>query len=65
MPESDRKNEDFWIFTLYNVYAKRNVNSYFFRESEDNPGFGEIVQYSIFGTIIPSITYNFKFKKQI
>lgn len=58
---SQRKNRDFWIFTIYNAYARRNVNSYFFRESLQNPGFGEIVQYSIFGTIIPAITYNFKF----
>ncbi len=58
---SERKNEDFWVFTLYNVYARRNVNSYFFQESETNPGLGEIVQYSIFGTIIPGITYSFKF----
>lgn len=58
---SERKNRDFWIFTIYNVYARQNVNSYFFRESLQNPGFGEVVQYSIFGTIIPAITYNFKF----
>ncbi len=56
-----RKNEDFWVFTLYNVYARRNVNSYFFRASESSPGLGEIVQYSIFGTIVPGITYSFKF----
>jgi hypothetical protein len=58
---SVRKNQAFWVLTLYNAYARRNVNSYFFRESANNPGFGEIVQYSIFGTIIPAITYNFKF----
>ena len=56
-----RKNRDFWILTIYNVYARQNAYSYFFRESELNPGLGEIVQYSIFGTIIPAITYNFKF----
>ncbi len=58
---SRRKNDDFWVFTLYNVYARKNVNSYFFQESELNPGLGEIVQYSIFGTIVPGITYSFKF----
>ncbi|MEM6734607.1 MAG: TonB-dependent receptor [Bacteroidota bacterium] len=55
-----RKNRDFWIFTIYNVYARRNAYSYFFRES-DVEGLGEIVRYSIFGIPIPSITYNFKF----
>ncbi|MEQ9406047.1 MAG: TonB-dependent receptor [Cyclobacteriaceae bacterium] len=58
---SERKNRDFWIFTIYNAYARQNVNSYFFRQSETNPGLGEVVQYSIFGTIIPALTYNFKF----
>ncbi len=58
---SPRKNQDYWIFTIYNVYSRQNVNSYFFRESEQNPGQAEIVQYSLFATLIPSITYNFKF----
>jgi hypothetical protein len=56
-----RKNKDYWVFTLYNIYARKNASAYFFRESEANPGQGEIVQYSVFGTIIPSVTYNFKF----
>ena len=56
-----RKNQDYWILTIYNVYARKNAYSYFFRESEINPGIGEIVQYSIFGTVIPALTYNFKF----
>jgi len=58
---SVRKNRDYWIISVYNVYARRNAYSYFFKESEINSGIGEIVQYSIFGTAIPGITYNFKF----
>jgi hypothetical protein len=56
-----RKNQDSWIFTLYNVYARRNIYSYLFRESPTNPGELEVISYSIFGTIIPSVTYNFRF----
>ena len=56
-----KKNRSFWIFTIYNAYARQNAYSYFYRESETNPGLAEIVQYSIFGTIIPAVTYNFKF----
>ncbi len=56
-----RKFKSYWVFSLYNVYNRKNVNNYFFRESADNSGLGEIVQYSIFGAIIPGITYNFKF----
>lgn len=58
---SVRKNDDFWVFTLYNVYSRRNVNAYFFQESDNNPGFGQIVEWSIFGVIVPGITYSFKF----
>ena len=59
--DGDRKNRDYWIMTIYNVYARKNAYSYFYRESEINSGLGEVVQYSIFGTILPAITYNFKF----
>lgn len=58
---AERKNKDYWIFTVYNVYSRKNPYSYFFRESETDPGIGEIVQFSIFGTFIPAVTYNFKF----
>lgn len=58
---SRRKNKDYWIFTIYNVYARQNAYSYFYRESPIDPGTAQIVKYSIFGTIIPAITYNFKF----
>ncbi|MBC6400620.1 MAG: TonB-dependent receptor [Ekhidna sp.] len=58
---SIRKNRDYWIISVYNVYARKNAYSYFFRESETNSGVGEIIQYSIFGTAIPGITYSFKF----
>lgn len=56
-----RTNSDYWILSIYNVYARKNAYSYFFRESQTQPGLGEIVQYSIFGTVIPAITYNFRF----
>ncbi|MEQ9008137.1 MAG: hypothetical protein RLP12_09655, partial [Ekhidna sp.] len=58
---SRRKNKDYWIFTIYNVYARQNAYSYFFRESPIDPGTAQVVKYSIFGTIIPAITYNFRF----
>ncbi|WP_424963560.1 TonB-dependent receptor [Ekhidna sp.] len=58
---SRRKNEDYWIFTIYNVYARQNAYSYFYRESPIDPGTAQVVKYSIFGTIIPAVTYNFRF----
>ena len=74
-----RRNQDNWVFSVYNAYGRKNPFSVFFRQSTDyttikagstpvNPTavYGqqpntEAVRYSIFATIIPSVTYNFKF----
>ena len=50
-----------WVFTLYNVYNRKNPYSIYFRQNEDNPQQTEAVQLTIFGSIIPGITYNFNF----
>lgn len=50
-----------WVFSLYNVYNRENPYSVFFRQNEDNPQQTEAVQLSVFGSIIPGITYNFQF----
>jgi hypothetical protein len=56
-----RKIQDYWTFSIFNVYGRRNAYTYIFRESADRPGETEVVRFSIFGSIIPSVTYNFKF----
>ena len=64
-----RKNEDYWVFSLYNVYARRNPFSIYFSQDEatgpvrDTSGAlrSSATQLSIVGSIIPSISYNFKF----
>ncbi|GAA4412442.1 TonB-dependent receptor [Nibrella viscosa] len=56
-----RRNQDSWVFSVYNVYARKNPFSVFFRPNADNPQITEAVRYSIFATAIPSVTYNFKF----
>ncbi len=47
--------------SLYNVYARRNAYSIYFRPNEDNQAVIEATRLSIVGTIIPSITYNIHF----
>lgn len=48
-----------WVFSVYNIYDRKNAASLTFREDlETNQN--EAVKLSIFG-IIPSITYNFRF----
>ncbi|HKL40815.1 MAG TPA: TonB-dependent receptor [Cryomorphaceae bacterium] len=53
--------ESSWTFSVYNAYARRNPYSIFFRQNEDNPAQTEAVRLSIFGSIIPGVTYNLKF----
>lgn len=48
-----------WVFSIYNLYNRRNAASINFRQNEDT-GVNEAVRTSIFG-IVPSVTYNFNF----
>lgn len=48
-------------FSIYNLYARRNAYSVYFRQNEDNPNVSEATRLSIIGSMIPSVTYNFNF----
>ena len=48
-----------WVFSIYNVYNRKNAASISFRRNLDT-GVNEAIQTSIFG-IVPALTYNFKF----
>jgi hypothetical protein len=48
-----------WVFTIYNLYSRSNAYSVYYR-SENNVV--KPYQLTIFNTIFPSLTYNFKFK---
>lgn len=56
-----KKYHDFWTLSVYNIYARKNAYSYFFRQSVTDPTVTEVVRFSIFDRVIPSLTYNFKF----
>ena len=47
-----------WNFSLYNVYARKNAFSVFYKFSSYAEG--DANKLAIFGSIIPSLTYNFK-----
>ena len=47
-----------WSFSVYNVLGRKNVYSiYFVSEGGRVQGY----KLSVFGTAIPTVTYNFKF----
>ncbi|SDX66217.1 TonB-dependent receptor [Flavobacterium degerlachei] len=48
-----------WVFSIYNLYNRKNAASINFRENADT-GNNEAVKTSIFG-IVPAVSYNFKF----
>lgn len=50
-----------WVFSVYNIYNRRNPFSVYTRINEDNPLKAEAIRYSVIGNFIPSVTYNFKF----
>ncbi len=62
----ERKNSDYWVFGVYNLYGRRNPFSTYFTQGTDRVAQGapinsEARQLSIIGTLIPSVSYNFKF----
>lgn len=60
---SHRKNkhvQGYWVFSLYNVYGRRNPYAVFFKTTTQ--GVPKPYQLSIVGTVLPSISYNLKFQ---
>jgi len=61
-----RKNADYWVVSLYNLYARKNPFSIYFSQTDERTPTGllpdtQATQLAIVGTVIPSISYNFKF----
>lgn len=59
--KENKKWESNLVVAIYNVYARKNPFSIFFQANKDNPSNTEAVKYSIIGTIVPSVSYNFNF----
>ncbi|MBN8652076.1 MAG: TonB-dependent receptor [Cytophagales bacterium] len=61
--EGNHKRKKFWdgtwTISIYNVYARKNAYSIFFKEAR--PGILRPYQLSIIGVALPSLSYSFKF----
>lgn len=55
--------DDNWVFSVYNVYARKNPFSEYFRPNPENLSQTQAIRYSVFATLIPSVTYNVKLGK--
>jgi hypothetical protein len=60
-PNNKKGRKHTLVLSIYNVYNRRNAFSIYFRNNPDYPVNTEAVRYSVVGSIIPAITYNFKF----
>ena len=58
---AERKWQSYWVFSVYNVYGRRNPYSIYFRQNKDNPNKTEAVRLSVLGSALPSVSYNFSF----
>ncbi|NDP27834.1 MAG: TonB-dependent receptor [Flavobacterium sp.] len=58
-PEKRKGWQSEWVFSVYNIYNRKNAASISFRENQTS-GENEAVKLSIFGAV-PSVSYNFKF----
>ena len=58
-PLLKKRNQSSWVFSIYNVYARKNAYSVFYRLSSRSGS--DAYKLAIFGTAFPSLTYNFKF----
>ncbi len=57
----DSKKHHSLVLSVYNVYNRRNAFSIYFRTKEGEPMQTEAVRYSVIGSIVPALTYNFRF----
>lgn len=61
-----KKLQDEWVFTIYNVYMRENPFSIYFSQEDGRldpgqPTRTEASQVAILGTLVPAVSYNFKF----
>ena len=56
-----KRYESYWVFSVYNIYSRRNAFSVYFQQKADNPLATEAIRYSVLGSVVPAVSYNFKF----
>jgi len=57
----NRKFKGEWVFSVYNVYNRRNPFSIYFEQDEVDPRVTNAVRFSVIGNFVPAVSYNFNF----
>lgn len=52
--------ESNWVLSCYNVYNRRNPFSIYFSTNYQGNGSNAAIQYSVIGSFVPALSYNFK-----
>ncbi|MTI40655.1 TonB-dependent receptor [Fulvivirga lutimaris] len=65
-PGKERRVNDYFVFSVYNIYGNKNPFSIFFSQDQGRVIMGDQVntlanQFSIIGAPVPAISYNFVF----
>ena len=56
-----KRGQGEYVFSIYNVYNRRNPFSVYVQPNKDNALQTEAIRYSVIGSVVPAVTYNFKF----
>jgi hypothetical protein len=56
-----RRWQSNWVFAVYNAYNRRNAFAIYFKSDKTDPTQTSAIRYSVIGSFIPAVTYNFKF----
>ncbi|MBL7810574.1 MAG: TonB-dependent receptor, partial [Bacteroidetes bacterium] len=59
-PKKRKHWESNWVFSVYNVYNRRNPFSIYFATDYQQKGSNAAIQYSVIGSFVPAVSYNFK-----
>lgn len=55
------KWESSWVVGVYNAYGRRNPFSYYSQVDPKNSFATQLIRFSVIGSIVPSVSWNFKF----
>ena len=59
--KENRKFYGEWVFSVDNVYARENAFTIYFQADPNDATKTQAIRYTIIGTAIPSVSYNFNF----
>jgi hypothetical protein len=60
-PDNKKRWDSELVFSVYNLYARKNPFSIYFQQNEYDSRITEAIQFSVIGSVVPAVSYNFNF----